>query len=364
MVFVDGGGGNRSLQAAIPTARSPRLHVGARWRHHLLVLRACALTLVGLVACGPSSAGGASSSASPSSSAIEAAASPSASGSTSAGAEAVTSASGAAPAASASSGPQKADPSRFAYEGKVIQGGTVFAKVDGKVGRIEFPGHRAVVSDEGEFPIAFSRNEPKAVKMVIHFKDGTVLEHAFEVEQRTYETDKIDGLPPHMVKLDPKTQKQHDEVEKRIDAVRKKYSKKNCYKDGFIWPTSGKLTSRYGQPRILNGTDAGLHWGVDIAVPIGTPVKAPACGTVVFAEANVPLAGSTLVIDHGHGLTSTFIHLGRFSKKVGDEVKQGDVVAVSGNTGRITGAHLDWRMNYFEVRVDPEQLVPPMGGTK
>jgi murein DD-endopeptidase MepM/ murein hydrolase activator NlpD len=327
-----------------------------------LVLRAYAFALLGLVACGPSSAGGASASASASTSANDAPA-PAASLTTSA--EGATSASGAAPpAASASSGPQKADPSRFSFEGKVIQGGTVFAKLDGKVGRIEFPGHRAVVSDEGEFPIAFSRNEPKSVKMVIHFKDGTALEHAFEVEQRTYETDKIDGLPPNMVKLDPKTQKQHDEVEKRIDAVRKKYSKKNCYKDGFIWPTTGKITSRYGQPRILNGTDAGLHWGVDIAVPVGTPIKAPACGTVVFAEANVPLAGSTLVIDHGHGLTSTFIHLGRFSKKVGDEVKQGDVVAASGNTGRTNGAHLDWRMNYVEVRVDPEQLVPPMPGAK
>ncbi|NUO50967.1 MAG: M23 family metallopeptidase [Polyangiaceae bacterium] len=320
--------------------------------------------MLGLVACGPSTAGGASASASASTSANDAPA-PAASVTTNASAEAATSASGAAPpAASASSGPQKADPSRFAFDGKVIQGGTVFAKVDGKVGRIDFPGHRAVVSDEGEFPIAFSRNEPKSVKMVIHFKDGTALEHAFEVEQRTYETDKIDGLPPNMVKLDPKTQKQHDEVEKRIDAVRKKYSKKNFYKDGFIWPTTGKVTSRYGQPRILNGTDAGIHWGIDIAVPVGTPIKAPACGTVIFAEANVPLAGSTLVIDHGHGLTSTFIHLGRFSKKVGDEVKQGDVVAASGNTGRTNGAHLDWRMNYFEVRVDPEQLVPPMPGAK
>lgn len=232
------------------------------------------------------------------------------------------------------------------------------------MGRIDFPGHRAVVSDEGEFPIAFARNALKTEKMVIHFKDGTALEHVFEIEPRTYETDKIDGLPPSMVKLDPKTQKQHDEMEKRIDAERKKYSKKNCYKDGFIWPTIGKITSRYGQPRILNGTDAGIHWGVDIAVPIGTPVKAPACGTVIFAEANVPLAGATMVVDHGHGLTSTFIHLGRFSKKVGDEVKQGDVIAASGNTGRTNGAHLDWRMNYFEVRVDPELLAPPMPGTK
>jgi len=110
----------------------------------------------------------------------------------------------------------------------------------------------------------------------------------------------------------------------------------------------------------LNGTDQGVHWGVDIAAVVGTPVKAPACGTVVFAQANVPLSGNTLILDHGQGLSSTFMHLSSFSKKVGDEVKKGDFIAKVGMTGRTNGAHLDWRMNYFEIRTDPELLVPPM----
>ncbi len=269
-------------------------------------------------------------------------------------------ASGSAPPATSASGAPAADPGRLKLSGKVIQGGVLFAKVDGKVGNIVFPGHRATVSDDGEFPIAFSRNAPKTEKMVINFKDGTKLEHSFEVEQRTYETDTINGLPEDEVRLDPKTKKAHAEDEKKVAAVRMKYSPDNCYKDGFIWPVTGKITSHYGVNRVLNGTDGGIHWGVDVAVKSGTPVKAPACGTVVFTDTDIPLSGGTLILDHGHGLTSTFIHLSSFKKKVGDKVKQGEVLAASGATGRTTGPHLDWRMNYFEVRVDPELLAPAM----
>jgi murein DD-endopeptidase MepM/ murein hydrolase activator NlpD len=263
---------------------------------------------------------------------------------------------------SASGAPVQADPARLVVAGKSIQGGVLLAKVDGDVGRIVFPGHRAVVSEEGEFPIAFFRNAPREEKMTIYFKDGSVLERVFQVEQRSYETERIDGLPPHMVKLEPATKQKLAEAEKRIDALRMKYTPGRCYREGFIWPLSGKITSRYGQPRILNGFEEGLHWGVDIAASVGTPVQAPACGTVVLAEANVPLSGNTMIIDHGQGLTSTFIHLAGFTKKVGDRVKQRDVIASVGKTGRTTGPHLDWRMNYFEIRVDPEQLVPPMSG--
>jgi murein DD-endopeptidase MepM/ murein hydrolase activator NlpD len=264
--------------------------------------------------------------------------------------------------AAASAAAVKADPSHLVLKGNAIQGGVVFAKIDAKIERIEFPGHRTVVSDEGDLPIAFFRNAPPSEKMVIHFKDGSVLEQVFKVEQRTFGTEKIDGLPEDEVRLDPKGKKANDAAEARIDAVRMKYGNKACYKDGFAWPVTGKITSHYGLMRVLNGTDGGIHWGVDIAVPTGTPIKAPACGTVVFISEGDPLSGSTLVLDHGHGLTSTFLHLSGFTKKVGDEVKRGDVLAKSGQTGRATGAHLDWRMNYFEIRIDPELLVPPMGG--
>ena len=263
-------------------------------------------------------------------------------------------------AAPAAAVPTPADPGHLVLKGNTIQGGLVVAKFDAKVARIDFPGHRATVSDEGDLPIAFFRNAAATEKMTVHFKDGSVLEHTFNVDQRTYAEEKINGLPEDEVKLDPKAAKANNSAEARIEAVRMKASDKTCWKDGFHWPAFGKITSHYGLTRVLNGLDGGIHWGVDIAVPTGTAIKAPACGTIVFAETGDPLSGTTLVLDHGHGVTSTFLHLSGFSKKVGDEVKQGDQIARSGDTGRATGAHLDWRMNYFEVRVDPELLAPPM----
>jgi murein DD-endopeptidase MepM/ murein hydrolase activator NlpD len=256
--------------------------------------------------------------------------------------------------------PPKADPSRLALEGAAVQGGLIRAKLNGKLKRMEFPGHKAIVSEEGEFLVAFNRDAAPQHKLTISLDDGSVLEHVFEVEQRTYETDKIDGLPDSMVNLDPKTRVELAKTEDQLEKLRNGYNKKPCYRDGFIWPAHGKITSRYGQPRVLNGTDGGIHWGVDIAAKVGTPVKAPACGKVIFAKTNVPLSGNTVIIDHGHGLTSTFLHLNNINTKVGAELKQGAVFGTVGNTGRTSGPHLDWRMNLFATRVDPELLVPPM----
>ncbi|WP_437878611.1 M23 family metallopeptidase [Sorangium sp. So ce513] len=265
-----------------------------------------------------------------------------------------------APAESAAdAGPPAADPSRLSVEGRVVQGGLVRARLTGKLRRMSFPGHRVTVSDEGEFLIAFSRDAPAQEKLTITFDDGQVLEKIFDVEQRTFEVDKVDNLPDNMVNLDMATRVKLTQVDKKLDAIRNRYTKKTCYKDGFIWPSKGRISSRYGQPRVLNGVEGGIHWGVDIAAPVGTPVRAPACGKVVFVEKNLPLSGHTMIIDHGHGLTSTFIHLHGFAAKVNDEVKQGQVIATVGMTGRTNGAHLDWRMNLFGTRVDPELLVTP-----
>ncbi len=264
--------------------------------------------------------------------------------------------------ASASAAPPKADPSRLNLSGKSVQGGLMKAQIDPATRGIKFPGHRVIISPEGVFLIAFYRNAPPKEKLTITFPDGAVLEHDFTVEQRTFEDDRIDGLPERWVKLDPATKKKLRSTNARLDKIRMGYTKEAHYEDGFIWPSEGRITSRYGQKRYLNGIDSGIHWGVDIAVPVGTPVKAPAGGRVTFAETGVPLAGNTVVIDHGHGLSSTLIHLDRIAVKVGQEVKQGDVVATVGMTGRTNGPHLDWRMNLFEVRIDPELLAPAMPG--
>ena len=254
----------------------------------------------------------------------------------------------------------RADPGRLVLKGKPTQGALVFATITGKVAKIAFPGHRAVVNADGSLPIAFFLHAPRTETMEIHFEDGSLLEHVFAVEPRTFQTEEINNIPKSAVDLDPKARAAHLVVEGRIEALRMKPGAKICYEDGFNWPVIGKITSPYGDPRVLSGTDGGVHMGVDIGVPVGTPVKAPACGTVIYAEAGDPVNGTTLVLDHGRGVTSTFLHLSDFKAKVGDEVKQGDVVASSGRTGRANGPHIHWGINYFDVRLDPELLVPPM----
>lgn len=255
-----------------------------------------------------------------------------------------------------------ADP-RLSLKGPVTQGGLVVAKVQGQVSKVTFPGHRVNVGEDGTFLLAFARTAPANETMKITFADGTTLDQVFQVAQRTYQTDVIDGLPENEVRVDARDRKEHAAEDARIHAARMKNTASDCALQGFAWPARGRVTSRYGQPRTINGQEGGIHWGVDLAVPTGTPVAAPACGTVAFVDADVPLSGGTLVIDHGRGVTSTFLHLSGFTKKVGDVVEKGEVVARSGNTGRATGAHLDWRMNFFEVRIDPELLVPAQPGT-
>src|SRR5690606_21972658 len=169
----------------------------------------------------------------------------------------------------AESAPPKADPSRLVLEGKAVQGGLMRARIDKGTNRVKFPGHRVVISPEGKFLIGFYRNAPQKETLTITLPDGAVLEKVFEVEQRTYEDDRIDNLPEHFVKLDPATQRKLAAANARIAVARRKYSDRSDYEKGFIWPVRGKITSRYGQKRYLNGTDGGIHWGVDIAAPVG-----------------------------------------------------------------------------------------------
>jgi len=265
-----------------------------------------------------------------------------------------------ATAGAATTDPPKADQSRLVLKGKPTQGALVFATITGKVAKIGFPGHRAAVNADGSLPIAFGLHAPKSETMEIHFEDGSVLDHVFAVEPRTFQTEEINNIPKSAMELDPKTKAAHLVIEGRIEALRMKSGSKICYEDGFTWPVIGRISSPYGDPRVMEGIDGGVHMGIDIGVPVGTPVKAPACGTVVYAEAGDPVNGTTLVLDHGRGVTSTFLHLSDFKTKVGDEVKQGDVLASSGRTGRANGPHIHWGINYFEVRLDPELLVPPM----
>jgi len=132
------------------------------------------------------------------------------------------------------------------------------------------------------------------------------------------------------------------------------------YESGFVWPAVGPISGVFGSQRVLNGEPRRPHYGVDVAAPPGTPVTAPADGVVAIAHPDMYYTGGTVLIDHGHGLTSVYSHLKEVWAKEGALLRQGDPIGSIGATGRATGPHLDWRINWFDQRLDPALLVPPM----
>jgi len=134
------------------------------------------------------------------------------------------------------------------------------------------------------------------------------------------------------------------------------------YATGFIWPAKGRISGVYGSQRVLNGTPARPHFGVDVAAPTGTPVYAPASGLITLTHPDMYFSGGTIVLDHGQGLSSTFLHLSEILVEAGTQVEQGDLIARIGMTGRASGPHLDWRMNWLDRRVDPQLLVKTSEG--
>jgi murein DD-endopeptidase MepM/ murein hydrolase activator NlpD len=138
-----------------------------------------------------------------------------------------------------------------------------------------------------------------------------------------------------------------------VAAARDRDDAREDFAHGFIWPVTGRISGRFGNQRIYNGDPKAPHSGMDIAVPQGTPVKAPADGIITFAKPDLYLTGGTVLLDHGFGLSSNFLHLSEIDVKVGQHVHQGEVIGLAGMTGRATGPHVHWGFNWFGVRLDP-----------
>jgi murein DD-endopeptidase MepM/ murein hydrolase activator NlpD len=145
-----------------------------------------------------------------------------------------------------------------------------------------------------------------------------------------------------------------------VAGARRRDDPRTDFLSGWIWPVEGPISGVYGSQRILNGKPRRPHFGVDIAMPVGTPVRAPADGIVTLAYEDMFYSGTTVIVDHGHKLSSSFLHLSKALVKTGDRVSKGDIIAEVGKSGRVTGAHLDWRMNLRSARIDPQLLVGPM----
>jgi len=239
--------------------------------------------------------------------------------------------------------------------GEAVQGGLLIGRtrpgadvrLDGRVLR---------VTDEGLFLIGFGRDATQPVTLSINAIGGR-LEQVLSPASRDWRIQHVDGLPAEKVTPPAAVLRRIQDEAREVRLARNQDDARADFVAGFIWPLEGRITGVYGSQRILNGEPRQPHYGVDVAAPTGTRVVAPADGLATLAHGDMYYSGGTLVMDHGHGLSSTFIHLSRILVEEGQSVRQGEVVAEVGATGRATGPHLDWRMNLFEVRIDPQLVV-------
>jgi len=236
-------------------------------------------------------------------------------------------------------------------DGALTQGG--YAVIHAPPGsRVEYGGRVLPIGREGTRPIGFGRDAAAKQTVRIRLPDGTVTTRVLRIAPRHYAIQRINGLKKRYVSPDEKTLAQIRADSARARAARRLDLPLSGWRQRFVWPAAGIVSGVYGSQRILNGKPRRPHYGVDIAAPTGTPVFAPAAGRVTLATSMV-LSGNTLMIDHGRGLRSTFMHLSRLTVREGEQVKQGQKVGEVGATGRATGPHLHWGMSWFSTRLDP-----------
>ncbi len=250
------------------------------------------------------------------------------------------------------------EPLLLSLKGDFTQGGLVIGQVAPNT-KVNFNGTKLRVSDDGYFVFGFHRDHEEDAKLTLTKGDNKEIQPLL-IRKRQYNIERVDGLPPSKVNpMKPEVLKRIRTEGGMVASARAKTSDISAFMQDFIWPAKGRLSGFYGSQRVLNGEPKRPHYGVDVAAPTGTPVIAPADGIVRLVHNDMFYSGGTLIVDHGFGVSSTFIHLNSIEVKEGQEIKQGDPIATIGASGRATGPHLDWRINWFKSRLDPQLLVPP-----
>ncbi|MBC6981025.1 M23 family metallopeptidase [Caulobacter sp. 17J80-11] len=241
--------------------------------------------------------------------------------------------------------------------GRSVQGGFLFGRArPGAEVRLDDTVAQAAPS--GLFVIGFDRDAaPSATLEVRGGADAFV--RALAIERGAFPEQRIDGLPPQTVEpTDPAVlERIRRETEVKAAAFAS-IAPGDDFRDGFAWPLSEvRVTSAWGSQRILNGTPARPHYGLDMAAPVGAPIRAPAPGLVVLAEPDMHFEGGITAIDHGQGLISIYLHQSAQAVRAGDRVARGQLIGAVGKTGRATGPHLCWRMKWRGRNLDPSLMV-------
>jgi murein DD-endopeptidase MepM/ murein hydrolase activator NlpD len=247
-----------------------------------------------------------------------------------------------------------AQPSRFSLSGALEQGSLAIGKTDARA-NIAVDGMPVRVSPQGLFAFGFTYDQKKPTIIAAHYPDGTRETRAVTPKPRLYEIQRITGLPEKYVSPPPDVFARIKREGAEIVHARTRDTGESWFADGLDWPAAGIISGVYGSQRILNGVPKAPHFGVDIAAPAGAPIHAPAEAIVSLARPDFYLDGGITVLDHGHGVSTCYIHQSKLLVKTNQRVSRGELIGLVGQTGRATGPHLHWAMNWFQVKLDPSR---------
>jgi murein DD-endopeptidase MepM/ murein hydrolase activator NlpD len=242
--------------------------------------------------------------------------------------------------------------------GRFVQGGHVLGRtwpralifVDGE--------SLTAASADGAFIVGFDRDAAGSVQIEARL-GGRSARRTLDIARGQFPSTRVNGLPPSTV--EPSDPELLARIQREIEVKTEGFASRidaDHFRDGFDWPLEGfRVTSRWGSQRVLNGTPARPHYGIDLAAPQGTVIRAPAAGRVTLAEPGLHFEGGLVLIDHGQGLITAYLHQSRLEVEAGQEIRRGDPIGRVGMTGRATGPHLCWRMKWRDRNLDPSLLV-------
>lgn len=251
------------------------------------------------------------------------------------------------------------EPGSFRWTGSLTQGGLIRGTAPAGTVSLTLDGHPVSLAGDG-FVIGFDRDAGPVATLVATRADGSVETQRLDVAPRAWRIERLDTLP-RFPAPDPVFAKLRPPELAQIAAARAMVTDAQGWRQTFAWPAEGRVSGLFGAQRIYRGEPGAYHGGVDVALPAGTPVRAPADGVVILAADHpFTLEGNLLMIDHGLGLNSAFLHLSRIDVRPGDHVRQGQVIGAVGMTGRATGPHLHWGLRWNDARLDPLLIAGPM----
>jgi hypothetical protein len=254
-----------------------------------------------------------------------------------------------------------ANDSGFRLTGSQAQGGLVIGDA-GSGAEVWIDGQPVRVAD-GRFCFGFAHDATKPVAIRIRYGGRMEETHNVVPKKRNFPVQRINGLPEPYVSPPKELLEQIAIDAKAVAEARSHDSDETWFLEKFDWPANGPITGIYGSSRILNGQPREAHYGLDIAAKEGSPVLAPMPGIVMLAD-HLYLSGNTMIIDHGHGVSTSYLHMSRMDAKVGDRLKRKQPIGLVGQTGRATGPHLCWRLNWFQTRLDVGLVVSARPGDK